>query len=179
MFNRPGERQRQRRSDQVEKHLCTCMYIVHVHWVCCVTLPCCLFDLALFFLPSFSHLSLKHVYIHVNMYTYIHCKYVLSCSLTPFQSIILQTIAYMHSQEPLTSVKSEPRPPLTGQELHPPLSPVVREHLLGHLCTRTAETAQEGGGQGREEARGGREEGCQGRREGERDMSCKAEKGNL
>ena len=26
-------------------------------------LPCCLFDLACFFLPSFSHLSLKHVYL--------------------------------------------------------------------------------------------------------------------
>ena len=28
-----------------------------------VALPCCLFDLACFFLPSFSHLSLKHVQI--------------------------------------------------------------------------------------------------------------------
>ena len=34
---------------------CTCT-------VCCVALLCCLFDLACFFLPSFSHLSLKHVY---------------------------------------------------------------------------------------------------------------------
>ena len=39
---------------------------IHVHGkvtalVCCVALPCCLFDLACFFLPSFSHLSLKHV----------------------------------------------------------------------------------------------------------------------
>ena len=32
-----------------------------IHWVCCVALPCCLFNLACFFLPSFSHLSLKHV----------------------------------------------------------------------------------------------------------------------
>ena len=30
---------------------------------CCVALPCCLFDLACFFLPSFSHLSLKHVHV--------------------------------------------------------------------------------------------------------------------
>ena len=26
---------------------------LHVHWVCCVALPCCLFDFACFFLPSF------------------------------------------------------------------------------------------------------------------------------
>ena len=32
-------------------------------WVCCVALPCCLFHLACFFLPSFSHLSLRHVYV--------------------------------------------------------------------------------------------------------------------
>ena len=81
----------------------------------------------------------------------------------PFQSIILQNIAYIHSQEPLTFVEREPRPPLTGQELHPPLSPVVREHFLGHLCTRTAETTQEGGGQGREG--GGRRPGEEGGRE--------------
>ena len=31
--------------------------------MCCVALPCCLFDLACFFLPS--HLSLKHVYLVV------------------------------------------------------------------------------------------------------------------
>ena len=29
--------------------------------MCCVALPCCLFDLACFSLPSVSHLSLKHV----------------------------------------------------------------------------------------------------------------------
>ena len=34
--------------------------------------PCCLFDLACFFLYSFSHLSLKHVYIHVHVYMYIY-----------------------------------------------------------------------------------------------------------
>ena len=26
------------------------------NWVCCVALPCCVFDLACFFLPSFSSL---------------------------------------------------------------------------------------------------------------------------
>ena len=31
-----------------EAAYCTC-------WVCCVALPCCLFDLACFFLPSLSH----------------------------------------------------------------------------------------------------------------------------
>ena len=46
----------------------TCIYMyTYVHastctWVCCVALPC-LFDRACFFLPSFSHLSLKHVNI--------------------------------------------------------------------------------------------------------------------
>ena len=38
------------------------MYVEHsivYTWVCCVALPCCLFDLACFFLPSFSRLSLK------------------------------------------------------------------------------------------------------------------------
>ena len=32
----------------------------------CVTLPCCLFDLPCLFLPSFSHLSLKHVHAEIN-----------------------------------------------------------------------------------------------------------------
>ena len=45
--------------------------------MCCVALPCCLFDLACFFLPSFSHFSLKHVYVYTHayittMYMYIH-----------------------------------------------------------------------------------------------------------
>ena len=30
-------------------------------------MSCCLFDLACFFLPSFSHLSLKHVLNYVNV----------------------------------------------------------------------------------------------------------------
>ena len=34
--------------------------------MCCVALRCYLFDLACFFLPPFSHLSLKHA--HVNLY---------------------------------------------------------------------------------------------------------------
>ena len=37
--------------------------------LCCfalfVCLFVCLFDLACFFLPSFSHLSLKHIHVHV------------------------------------------------------------------------------------------------------------------
>ena len=41
-------------------------------WVCCVALPCCLFDLACFFLPSFSSLiktftCVLYIYIHVSM----------------------------------------------------------------------------------------------------------------
>ena len=35
-------------------------------WVCCVALPCCLFDLACFFLPSFS--SLIETFICTVMY---------------------------------------------------------------------------------------------------------------
>ena len=38
--------------------------------LCCVALPCCLFDLACLLLPSFSHLSFKHVYT---------CTYVCLC----------------------------------------------------------------------------------------------------
>ena len=42
--------------------------------MCCVALPCCLFDLACFFLPSFSSLIktciTSHNYIH-NHYSYI------------------------------------------------------------------------------------------------------------
>ena len=35
----------------------TYMYLyLYMPWVCCVALPCCLFDLACFFLPSFSSL---------------------------------------------------------------------------------------------------------------------------
>ena len=36
-------------------------------WVCCVALPCCLFDLPCFFPPS--HLSLKHVHVY-TLYNY-------------------------------------------------------------------------------------------------------------
>ena len=36
--------------------------------LCCVALPCCLFDLACFFLPS--HLSLRHVYVYTMMIDY-------------------------------------------------------------------------------------------------------------
>ena len=52
-------------------HVCMCMSVppeaAHLSWekrlpwLCCVALPCCLFDLACIFLPSFCHLSLKHV----------------------------------------------------------------------------------------------------------------------
>ena len=44
--------------------------------MCCVALPCCLFDLACFFLPSFSHFSLKHVP------STIACLHCLSLSLS-------------------------------------------------------------------------------------------------
>ena len=37
-------------------------------WVCCVTLPCCLFDLACFFFPSFSSLIM---YMYVHMFIFI------------------------------------------------------------------------------------------------------------
>ena len=48
-----------------------CMYVMGFDRYCdeliflrkSVALPCCLFDLVYFFLPSFSHLSLKHVHI--------------------------------------------------------------------------------------------------------------------
>ena len=36
--------------------LCSLWFTGHTCWVCCVALPCCLFDLACFFLPSFSSL---------------------------------------------------------------------------------------------------------------------------
>ena len=44
------------------------MYNVSV-WVtvCSVALPCCLFDLACFFLPSFSSLIKTYMYIHLYM----------------------------------------------------------------------------------------------------------------
>ena len=44
-----------------------CQYVMYMYmcksepWVCCVALPC-LFAFACFFLSSFPHLSLKHVY---------------------------------------------------------------------------------------------------------------------
>ena len=33
----------------------------------CLLCPVCLFDLACFFLPSFSHLSLEHVYVWLKL----------------------------------------------------------------------------------------------------------------
>ena len=56
------------------------MYI-HVYTICYVALPCCLFDLACFFLPSFSHLIETSIYITIvynlnicttYMYMYIY-----------------------------------------------------------------------------------------------------------
>ena len=42
--------------------VCECVCFSHVPYtVCCVALPCCLFDLACFFLPSFSSL-IKNMY---------------------------------------------------------------------------------------------------------------------
>ena len=60
------------RTPEFQSDLCavptwTSTYI-HVH-VCCVALPCCLFDLACFFLSSFSHLTLKHVHVPVMYIT--------------------------------------------------------------------------------------------------------------
>ena len=51
----------------------------YTRWVCCVALPCCLFDLASFFLPS--HLSLKHVQDVYMMYTGIHRNIQMSVPL--------------------------------------------------------------------------------------------------
>ena len=39
-------------------------------WVCCVALPCCLFDLACFFLPSFSSVIKTCVCVHVCIWTH-------------------------------------------------------------------------------------------------------------
>ena len=53
---------------------------IHVHVCMCVALPCCLFDLASFFLPS--HLSLKCVYtiymynVHVHKTSHVLCTSV-------------------------------------------------------------------------------------------------------
>ena len=45
-----------------------CMYVcVSVHIMC----MCVLFDLAYFFLPSFSRLSLKHVCVYVSMCVHV------------------------------------------------------------------------------------------------------------
>ena len=49
--------------------------IIYIHdafcgiytWVCCVALPCCLFDLACFFLPSFSSLIKTCIYMYMYM----------------------------------------------------------------------------------------------------------------
>ena len=43
----------------MHKHTCLHMYMYMLLLACCVALPCCLFDLACFFLPSFSSLILK------------------------------------------------------------------------------------------------------------------------
>ena len=45
-------------------------YTVCVHWMCCVALPCCLFDLACFFSPSFS--SLINMWYILYVPVYIH-----------------------------------------------------------------------------------------------------------
>ena len=36
-----------------------------VHWVCCVSFSCCLFDLARFFLPSLSSLIKTFICIYI------------------------------------------------------------------------------------------------------------------
>ena len=49
-------------------------------WVCRVALPCCLFDLACYFLPSFSSLIKTIMYVDISKTTlyvnkYIHCTH--------------------------------------------------------------------------------------------------------
>ena len=62
-----------------------CIYIMYLH-VCvhaCVALPCCLFDLACFFLPSFSSL-IKTCMVHVCMIDV--CMYVCLLEVTKQQT---------------------------------------------------------------------------------------------
>ena len=64
------------------RHAAHFTYEKWLPWVCCVALPCSLFDLACFFLPSFSHLSLKHVYTCVCVCVYVcvyMCVYTCMC----------------------------------------------------------------------------------------------------
>ena len=55
------ENRRKAREERLKAASAKLVY-TRVHaWVCCVALPCCLFDLACFFLPSFPTLINKHV----------------------------------------------------------------------------------------------------------------------
>ena len=95
-MRRKKERSKQGQTNKQGKarpmYTCTCIYmdLLIFLWksncLGCAVLPCCLFDLACFFLPS--HLSLKRVYLmygyiagvlkhmkfHVHIYMYIHVQ---------------------------------------------------------------------------------------------------------
>ena len=70
---RDGERERDRHLDYTIHGNIHLHVHVSVHVLLCLV---CLFDLACFFLPSFSHLSLKHVHMYVyytQQHKCIHC----------------------------------------------------------------------------------------------------------
>ena len=47
----------------------SCVSLIHyLHRACCVVLPCCLYDLACFFLPSFcNYYNIILVFTHANI----------------------------------------------------------------------------------------------------------------
>ena len=91
--------------------------------MCCVALLCCLFDLACFFLPSFSHLSLKHTLLFLPPFFF---PIILSWSRALFSNAYF---LFLPSLRPLPSPFS-PYFPLRPPDLEYGLPVQVRDHAL-------------------------------------------------
>ena len=79
--------------------------------MCCVALPCCLFDLACFFLPSFSHLSLKHVHeSHPRQLIFLDvlCCLALFFYMALLASLFLPSASVINMCIHITMLKLEP-----------------------------------------------------------------------
>ena len=111
-----------------------------VHTCSCVALPCCLFDLACFFLPSFSPLIKTYTCLYVIAYTctclyviaytctclYViaytcTCLYVIACTCICRAQAILFSVHIAPPHSSLHLFSPSPPPPLPLPSPPPPL----------------------------------------------------------
>ena len=78
--------------------------------MCCVALPCCLFDLACFFLPFFSSLIKTCIYIYLvdvyaDVYVQIYCIYLVDVLSTATNEATVDSTINLHLVNDLVFLK--------------------------------------------------------------------------